>query len=161
MKTHLFLTAGVFIPALLSSVAFSQGATGPAQSAPESAVVAGLPAPDQIVYVPRLPTAVELTKVATAQGFAVEKIVQTAGQITVVYQISSGQTNTVAYQLLPASGAAAVAAAPSAPAVTVVYETPAPVYYYDPWPWSYPWYGPVGIRFGFGFRGGYYHPHRW
>lgn len=141
------------------------------------------PAPNQIVYTPRLPTAAELTSAASAQGLGVERIEQSATQMVAVYKMANGQTNTVAYQTLPPAGTSAPAmtvATPTAPApvytVTapppaVVYEQPAPrvVYYYDD-PFYAPrvWYPPVSVSLGFGFghvhgfgggfRGGF---HRW
>lgn len=136
------------------------------------------PAPDtvaapqasQVVYAPRLPTVAELTNVAGAQGLTIDKVVQTASQMTVVYHSANGQTNTVAYMLLPAAGTSTstVAVATTTPPPTVVYAAPAPapVYYYDPfyYPSYYagPWYPPVSVSLGFGwgwgygFRGGYH-----
>ena len=122
------------------------------------------PAPSQVVYAPRLPSAVELTNVAAAQGLSVDKIVQTAAQITVVYRSANGQTNTVAYQLLPTAGAPAATVVAAPPPPRVVYVQPAPRYYYDPFydPFYYsgyygsPWYGPVSLSLGlgWGFHGG-------
>jgi hypothetical protein len=132
-------------------------------------VTAPAPAPNQIVYTPRLPTAAELTSAASAQGLSVERIEQSANQIVAVYKTSSGQTNTVAYQTLPPAGVATpTTPAPNytvtAPPPTVVYEQPAPrVVYYDDDPFYYPriWYPPVSVRLGFGF--GHFHGgfHRW
>ena len=117
------------------------------------------PTANQFVYSPRLPSATELTQVASAQGLTIDKIVQSATQMTVVYRTANGQTNTVAYMLLPAAGAPETVVAAAAPATTtrVVYAepAPAPVYYYDPfyYPAYYsPWYGPVSVNLGFGFR---------
>jgi hypothetical protein len=169
MKNKLFsaflLTAG-----LLALGAQAQTA------APAADAVA--PAPSRIIYAPRLPSPVELTNVAAAQGIGVEKIDQTATQITVTYKLANGQLNTVAYQLLPTAAspgqstvAAGTVAVPASPAPAVVYTQAAPaVVYTQPYPYSYyyaadpyysPWgfYGPlaVGIGLGFGFHGGYYH----
>jgi len=182
MKTKLFsllvVTAG-----LLALGARAQVAT-PSSLAPAVDVVS-TPQANQIVYAPRLPSTTELTNVAAAQGLSIDKIVQTASQMTVVYRSANGQTNTVAYMLLPVAGsttanevpAAPVAAyngavvgtttqtviaAPS-PAPQVVYATPAPAYYYDPFYYpayySYPWYSPVSVSigWGFGYYGGHYH----
>jgi hypothetical protein len=130
----------------------------------------------QIVYSPKLPTAEELTNAATAQGYTVEKIVQTANQVIAFYRTANGQATTVAYQSLPPSGTAAPAAATTttaAPAVvvtsppptTVVYETAPRVVYYNDYPrYYYPrvWYPPVSLSFGFGYRshhGGFHHHH--
>ena len=129
------------------------------------------PAPDpmatpqasQVVYAPRLPSAGELTSVAAVQGLTIDKIVQTASQMTVVYRSANGQTNTVAYLLLPAAGTtpSTVAVATTTPPPTVVYaaQAPAPVYYYDPfyYPSYYagPWYPPVSVSLGFGWGWGY------
>ena len=143
-------------------------AAAPVATTPQTA-----PAPNQIIYAPRLPSASELTNVAAAQGLAVEQISQTANQVTVIYRDNAGQTNTVAYQLLPTagttSGTTATAVAVPSAAPTVVYESaPRVVYYesYDPfWP-SYPryYYPPVSLSFGFGYSrgwGGGYHHHHW
>ena len=160
MKTKLF-TIGVLA---LGFIALGVHAQTPAPAVDVSAA----PQASQVVYSPRLPSAAELTNVAAAQGLTIDKIIQTSSQMTVVYRSASGQTNTVAYMLLPAAGAGStVAVATTTPAPTVVYAQPtyvasAPVYYYDPfyYPAYYagPWYGPVsiGVGWGFGFRGGFH-----
>jgi hypothetical protein len=137
------------------------------------------PQPTQVVYSPRLPSAAELSNVAAAQGLTIDKIIQTATQMTLVYRTANGQTNTVAYMLLPAAGNAPASApatvstttvaAPTTPAPQVVYtpapaapqvvyySAPAPVYYspyYYPTYYASPWYTPVSVSLGFGF--GYY-----
>jgi hypothetical protein len=144
-----------------------------AQTVPTPAPVLDTPAapePSQVVYAPRLPSAVELTNVAAAQGLGVEKIVQTSSQITVVYRSASGQTNTVAYQLLPTASTPAAAVVAATPP-RVVYVQPAPRYYYDPFydpfyaPTYYgnPWLVPVSLNLGWswGYRGyhGGHHRH--
>jgi hypothetical protein len=124
------------------------------------------PAPNQIVYTPRLPSVAELSNAAAAQGLTVERIEQSATQIVATYKYSNGQTNIVSYQTLPpASGATATT---TTSASTVVYETSPRVVYYDSYdPFYYPyWYSPVSVRlgFGFGYRGGHgYHGggHHW
>ena len=131
------------------------------QTAPQAAT--------QTVYTPRLPSAAELTNAASAQGLTVDRIVQTESQMTVTYRSTNGQTNTVAYMMLPAAGAPAstvqattVVAAP-APATRVVYAEAAPIYYYDPfyYPAYYnPWYAPVSVSLGFGYRGGWHGGYR-
>jgi hypothetical protein len=119
----------------------------------------------QIVYMPQLPNAADLTNAAAAQGFTVERIVQTSNQVIAFYRTPSGQATTVAYQSLPPGG---TVAAPT-PAVvvtslprTVVYETAPRVVYYDHPDYYYPrvWYPPVSLSFGFGYRsfyGGNFH----
>jgi uncharacterized membrane protein YgcG len=119
-----------------------------------------MPAPNQIIYLPQLPSPASLVNVAAAQGLSVEQISQTSSQIIVVYKYGNGQTNTVCYQLLSTAGAAPVAAA-AAPVVVpaqtaVIYSTPAPAYYCDPYYYPWPWFGPVAVGLDFGFRGGYY-----
>ena len=178
MKTKLFplfvLAAGFIAVGARAQVATP---SSPAPAIDTQAV----PQANQVVYAPRLPSATELTNVAAAQGLSIDKIVQTVSQMTVVYRSANGQTNTVAYVLLPAAGNSSpsntvAVAAPSSPAPQVAYSpapssqvvyyaatpAPAPVYYYDPfyYPSAYygaPWYGPVsiGVGFGFGYRGGY------
>jgi hypothetical protein len=145
------------------AVVAARAQTVPTTPAPVLDSVAA-PAPSQVVYAPRLPSAVELTNVAAAQGLSVDRIVQTAGQITVVYRSANGQTNTVAYQLLPTAGAPAVTVVAATPPPRVVYVQPAPRYYYDPFYdpfynsgyYGSPWYGPVSLSLGVGwvFHGG-------
>jgi hypothetical protein len=120
-----------------------------------------MPTPNQVVYLPQLPSPAALVNVGAAQGLSVEQINQTSTQITVVYKYPNGQTNTICYALLQTAGVAPVPAG-AAPVVvpvqtTVVYERPAPAYYYDPFYYPWPWFAPVAIDLGFGFRGGYYH----
>jgi hypothetical protein len=125
-----------------------------------------MPAPDQIIYLPQLPTPASLVNVASAQGVSIEQISQTSSQIIVTYKYGNGQTNTVCYQLLSTAGAAPVAAAAApvvVPQTTVIYARPAPAYYYDyyddPFYAPWPWFGPVGIGFGFGFHEGFHGDH--
>lgn len=169
-----FVTVAILAGSLF---AVSAGAQTPAPvpvetpSSPAPVVSAPAAAPNQIIYSPRLPSAAELSSAAAAQGVAVERIEQTAAQITVTYKYANGQSNTVAYQLLPTSGTAAPAPATvvqTAPSPTVVY-APAPpprvIYYEEPvyYPrYYYPYYPPVSFGFGFGYRhfgGGYHHRH--
>ncbi len=180
MKTKLFSL--LVIPAGLLALGAQAQVAAPSSPAPAVDVVS-TPQANQIVYAPRLPSTTELTNVAAAQGLSIDKIIQTASQMTVVYRSANGQTNTVAYLLLPAAGSTAanevpapsavpsgavmgtttqtVIAAPS-PAPQVVYATPAPIYYYDPFYYpayySYPWYSPVSVSigWGFGYHGGYH-----
>jgi len=176
MKTKLF-------PAfVIAAGLFTCGASAQVASA-EVADTTAAPQPTQVVYSPRLPSATELSNVAAAQGLTIDKIIQTASQMTLVYRTASGQTNTVAYMLLPAAGSApgsaptslpatvstTTIAAPTSPAPQVVYVTapaapqvvyysaPAPVYYspyYYPASYYSPWYSPVSVSLGFGL--GYY-----
>lgn len=143
--------------------------------APAAATAANqsLPAPDQTVYAPRLPTVPELANAASAQGLSIVQIVQTSTQITAVYRSANGQTTTVAYQLLPgatASDTTTTAAtttvmAPSTTVVvpnqapTVIYETTPNVIYYDSYrsypSYYYPYYPPVSLSLGFGYYRGW------
>jgi len=86
----------------------------------------------------------------------VDRIDQSATQVTAIYRQANGQTVTITYLPLPDSETGAGAAAPGS---TVVYGSPAPAYYYPYgyypyayYPWG--WYPPiaVGFRFGFGHR---------
>jgi hypothetical protein len=158
MKTKLITTL-ILGAAFLAEGALAQTAPATPTSAPAVAVpTTPAPlAPSQIIYAPRLPSVAELTNAAAAQKITVQKIEQTTSQITVVYQYANGQTNTVAYQLLPAANAAAPAAVETAPPSSVVYAPPPRVVYYDSYgPDYYPtyWYPPVSFRLGFGFHGG-------
>ena len=161
MKTPKLIAGTILASALLSTAAFAQNTVSVAPANPASA-------PNEVVYVPQLPSAAELTKAAAAQGVTVVQINQTSSQITVVYKYSNGQVNTVSYQPLSAADASGVpmpTAAPAAgavavvPGTTVVYQTAAPGYYYDGYPYpyygyGYGWYPPVAVGFGFGFHGG-------
>lgn len=130
----------------------------------------------QIVYTPQLPSAAELTNAAAAQGFTVERIVQTSTQVIVSYRNANGQPVNVAYQSLPPTASAATAAPAvvvtspppaviTSPPPTVVYESAPRVIYYDYPRYYYPpvWYPPVSFSFGFGYhswRGGGHFRHR-
>jgi hypothetical protein len=169
MKTNSILTAIVLTTASAASIAFSQtGSSGastnpavPAAQAVPAAAMNPMPAPNQIIYLPQLPTAASLVNVAAAQGLSVEQISQTNTQIMVVYKYGNGQTNAICYQLLSTAGAVPTVASPAPVVVpaqtTVIYGTPAPAYYYDPFYYPWPWFGPVAVGLDFGFRGGYYH----
>ena len=179
MKTKLF-PVFVIAAGLIALGARAQVAT-PTMPVPAVDPTA-VPQASQVVYSPRLPSAGELTNVAAAQGLSIDRIVQTASQMTVVYRLASGQTNTVAYVLLPAAGtvpgtagvSVASVATPTSPAPQVVYSAPAPApqvvyysapapapeYYYDPfyYPGYYSsWYAPVALSVGFGFGYHGYH----
>lgn len=179
MKTSSFsiallLGSAVLLPGSALIAADAASTTPPAPPAPatpaapaaEVAPAAPLPAPNRVVYAPRLPSAKELTQAAAAQGLAINRIDQTSSEVTVVYQLPDGRTNTVAYRLLAGadSGVATAETAPPPPRRTVIY-TPAPpnvIYYeparrvYDPWYWDPYWDSPVSLNFGFGYvyRGG-------
>jgi hypothetical protein len=167
MKTNPFFAAVVLSTAFLATGAVAQTSDQTTPPAATATTVSSMPAPTAIIYIPQLPNPAELANAAAAQGLAIDRIVQTSAQIIVVYKYANGQTNTVAYQLLPVAGAAPAApAAPDAtanvvPAATanVVYASPAPAYYYDPyysmWPW--PWFAPVAfsVGIGYGYHGGY------
>jgi len=182
MKTNPFFTAVVLTTAFLAPGAVAQTCTPttpPAATAtvasptatvasPTATAPSPTPAPNAIIYLPQLPTPADLANAAAAQGLAIEKIVQTSAQIIVVYEYANGQTNTVAYQLLPAAGAAPTVPAATTTVVpgattTVVYAQPASAYYYyDPYyyPWSWPWFAPIslGIGVGYGYHGyGFHH----
>ena len=159
MKTNPIFTAAVLATALFATGAVAQtNNQTPVPAAP--AAPAMVPTPNEIIYIPRLPDPAELTNAAAAQGITIERIAQTSAQVTVVYRYADGQIHTVAYQLLPAAGSApavastVVNAVPAAP-TTVVYAAPTPAYYYyDPFYYPWPWYGPVSFNVGFGY--GYY-----
>jgi hypothetical protein len=169
MKTNPILTAIVLTTTLFTKAAIAQAAS-PATSeppvapaAPEAApaiVVNPTPTPSQIIYLPQLPSATALANAAASQGIGVEQINQTSTQITVVYKYSNGQTNAICYQLLSAAAAAPVPAGattvPVPAQATVIYERPAPVYYYDPFYYPWPYFAPFSVSLGFGFHGGYY-----
>jgi hypothetical protein len=166
MKTRFALTV------VCSSLVFALGSRGQSgnsvaasPSAPQPSIVAPTVAsptavtPNQIVYAQRLPGITELTNAAAAQGITIDKIEQTSTQITAVYRYANGQTNIVAYLLLPTAGTAAIPVpAPSTPPPAVVYDTAPRVVYYDesygygPAYYPYYWYPPVAFRVGLGFN---------
>jgi hypothetical protein len=166
MKTTKFAAAAALAAALLSAGVFAQSVT-------QAPVPAAAPVPNEVIYLPQLPTAADLIAATGAgHGVTIQKIDQTSTQITVVYRFDSGQTNTVCYNLIAAAGsgttaAAAVAAvpAPATPAPNVSYGPGGPYYYsYAPVDGYYPaygyypaWYPPVvlGLGFDWGFRGGW------
>ncbi len=166
MKTNVMFTAAVFATAFFATGAAAQ-TTAPtvSQTPPPIAAVSPaspMPTPNSIIYIPRLPTPVELSNVAAAQGLSIEKMEQTVDHITVVYRYADGQINTVAYQLLPTAGAGTPAPAATTTVVpaattTVVYPVPS-YYYYDPfyYPWAWPWFGPVSFHVGVGYSYGHF-----
>jgi len=172
MKTNSIIATVAFTTTLLAGGAFAQSteqAAAPAAPAPVAVAPASpMPAPNSVIYIPRLPTPAELSSAATAQGLAIAKMEVTGDHVTVVYQSGNGQTNTVSYQLLSSAGMApapaATAAAPTAvvPATTtVIYDRPG--YYYDPfyYGWGWPWYGPVAVSLGFNYHYGHFYGGHW
>lgn len=164
------VTYGVRAQDTVISNAGTAAIAQPTPMAPAPAAAAApAPAPNQVIYLPRLPSAAELTNTAAAQGLAIEQISETGAQVVVVYKYGNGQTNTVAYQLLPTSTAPVATTTTTvvtpAPAPTVVYQTAPSVVYYETYrPYYYPRYyaPPVSLHLGFGyshFHGG--GRHRW
>lgn len=158
MKTKL-------IPVLI----LAAGLLGTALAAgPESAAspAAPAPAPDRTIFAPRLPSPAELTEIAAAQGQTIERIEQSASQVTVVTKAADGRVTTVAYQLLSTAGnaPARVAPAPRATVTNVVVQDDEPdvvyvpryrYYSYDP-VWDYWPPLALGIGLGWTFHGGYH-----
>ena len=163
MKTNSILLAIVLTAALATSAAIAQSngvvSTGNPAAPQAAPAVNAMPAPDQIIYLPQLPSAGSLANAAVAQGISVEQINQLSNQITVVYKYSNGQTHTICYQLLSSAGVTPAIAGPgvaAAPAqTTVIYQRPVG-YYYDPYYYGWPWFAPVSVSLGFGFHGGYH-----
>ena len=104
MKTNKFAIAAI-VAAALGTAALAQAPAAPAATP-------GVAAPNEIVYVPQLPSAAELTKAAAAQGVTITQIDQTSTQITVTYKYTNGYVNTVSYQPLSAADPS-VAVAPA------------------------------------------------
>jgi len=189
-----FVVAAALVATGARAVAADTVALSPTEAAspaqPAVAPALALPTPNQIVYVPRLPTAQEITNAAAAQNIAIDQIQQTSTQVIAVYRYGAGQTNVVSYQVLPTATAGVPVTTTQAPTVvyqqqpttTVVYQSaPRVVYYSDPvyYPNYYWWPGPVSVSLGLGYgwgghwgggyRGGYhggYHGgghggHRW
>ena len=155
MMTRQFTLAAILIGAVACTGATAQTASGGQD-----------PAPNELIYVPAIPTAAELSQTAVAQGQTIASIRQVNGEEIVTYRLSDNRVNIVAYLPLSAAGSAAPAASgaatlvptPStaAPAVgpAVVYESPSPDYSYD-YPDYYPWGWYSGPYFGFGYGYGY------
>jgi hypothetical protein len=154
----------IFAAGLLGTALAAESETAASPAAPA-------PAPDRTIFAPRLPSPAELTDIAAAQGQSIERIEQTASQVTVTTKTADGRTTTVLYQLLSTAGnaPARVAAAPRASVTNVVVvqdDDPEVVYVpryryysYDP-AWDY--WPPLGLGIGLGwtFHGGYYgHSH--
>ena len=167
MRTNSIITAVATATTLFTTGMLAQTEV-PAPSAPLAAIgspASPMPAPNSVIYIPRLPTPAELANAAAAQSLAINKMEVTGNQITVVYKYANGQINTVAYQLLPAAGSApAMATAPAtvvaAPPTTVVYTSGPRDYYYEPYYYGYPWAWPVAFDIGLGYTfhyGGYGH----
>jgi hypothetical protein len=167
MKTNPFFAAVVLSTAFLASGAVAQTSDQTPPPAATATVASPTPAPNTIIYIPQLPNPTELANAAAAQGLVIEKIVQTSAQIIVVYKYANGQTNTVAYQLLPVAGTAPATTTTVVPATattivpattaTIVYASPSPAYYYDPYPYysPWPWFAPVAFSVGIGYHGGW------
>jgi uncharacterized membrane protein YgcG len=175
MKPNI-ITALVLAAASVASYARAETtdatpAASPSTPPPAVSTAAGeVRTSNQIVYVPQLPSAQELTNAAYAQGVAIDKIADNGSQISVTYKLTNGQINSVTYQMLPAAqaGASQTVVIPTSPAPAVVYQPqPAPrVVYYYPESSYYPdyayypdryWYSPISLSlgFGYGYYGGY------
>jgi len=156
------ITTAILATGLIAAVSFADS-TSPAPA----------PAPTEIDYVNQLPNPNDLVNTGVPEGAKVSKIIQTGSDITVSYSYSNGQICAVTYRLLPTAGSSAPAPAvtassmptPSTPAPAVVYadaspsypvvyEQPAPVYYYPAYGCYYPWF-PLSVHLGFGFRDGW------
>jgi len=171
MRTYPIIAAVVLTTVSCTAGALAENTESAASAAATPAAVAPattIPAPNQTIYLPRLPAPAELMSAAAAQGLTVERIDQTSTQITVVYKYSNGQVNVVCYQLLAsATSQTAPVATTAAPATTttttIVYTEPARrVYYtydpyYDPWYWVAPVC--VGLSFDYAFHGGHWGGH--
>jgi hypothetical protein len=176
MKTHRPLAVLVLGSAVLLTALRAQMPTTPPPPVPAElaapAPTLNDPAqplrPTQLVYAPRLPTVQELSDVAKARGYTVERIEQSAAQVVVAYRLPDGRSSVIGYVLLANTGAAAAPVV--SPAPVVVYEpSPRVVYYssyYDPWYYYPPVTLGLGFGIGHGFYGGYHggchgHGGRW
>jgi hypothetical protein len=172
MKKTQFIATAALAAMGLGTAAFAQSSVQAQTPARQAAPVAVAPAPNEVIYLPQLPSAGDLAASASgSQGVTIQRIDQTSSDITVVYRFSNGQTNTVAYRLIAQADSSAVPApagysavpAPTTAAPAVVYAAAAPYYpapyYYDyaPYGFFWPgWYPPISIGLGFGFRGGFH-----
>ncbi len=171
MQTKLlpvFLAAALMTCGLRAEDTTTASTTTPPPAPPTSApaaapvVVQNAPAPNQIIYSPRLPTAAELTNVAAAQGLAVQQISETSTQVTAIYKNNAtGQITTIAYQLLPNGTPAATSTVVVPTAAPVIYQPATRVIYYDTYDrgydpyWPSYYYPPVSLSFGFGYYHGW------
>ena len=161
MNSKKLILTGAFVLTVLGASCFAQSSDN------TSATLV----PNQTIYVPRIPSPLELTKVATAQGSSVNQIVQSADSITIQYKLANGQMNVVAYRSIASiegmTDSQTQVATPTVPAPayvqapverTVIY-TEAPDYYARPYyygdPYYYgPWFAPIRLSFGFGWHHG-------
>ena len=161
MKTKL-IPVLIFAAGLLGTALAAESETTASPATPA-------PAPDRTVFAPRLPSPAELTAIAAAQGQSIERIEQTASQVTITTKTPDGRTTTVLYQLLSTAGnaPARVATAPRATVTSVVVQEEPEVVYapryryyssYDP-VWDYWPPLALGIGLGWSFHGGYGHGH--
>jgi hypothetical protein len=166
---HLFfamkkiITSALLAAGLTAAVCFADS-TGPAQ------------VPNEIDYVKQLPSPNDLVNANVPAGATVSAITTTSSDVTVTYTYSNGQTSMVSYHLLPAAGSnvaaenagvvtsstptpSTPAPAPvyyaTSPAYTVVYDQPAPVYYYPAYGYGYYPYWPVSVNVGWGWGHGW------
>ncbi len=164
MKTKL-IPVLIFAAGLLGTALAAESETAASPAAP------ALP-PDRTIFAPRLPSPAELTDIAAAQGQSIERIEQTASQVTITTKAPDGRTTTVLYQLLStAANAPAARTATTAPRATVtrvVVQDDEPEVVYVPRSRYYSYYDPVwdywpplalGIGLGWSFHGGYGHDH--
>jgi hypothetical protein len=176
MKTHRPLAVLVLGSAVLLTTLRAQMPTTPPPPVPAELAAAPVGStdpsqplrPTQLVYAPRLPTVQELSAVAKARGYTIERIEQSAVQVVVAYRLPDGRNSVVGYALLANAGAAAEPVV--APAPVVVYEpSPRVVYYssyypsyYDPWYYYPPVTLSLGFGIGHGYHGGWHgHGGRW
>lgn len=130
---------------------------------PAPAVSSPSPAPTRIIYVPRLPSANELSAAAAAQNMPIVRIEISSTEVTAVYQAAGAPATAVAYRLLQPATTEAPPTVVYRPApAAVYYEDYGPAYYYGyPGYYVFPHVRPgVSLRFGFGghhYRGGHGH----
>src|SRR4051812_19327768 len=95
------IVTALFASTLVSAGVFAQApqtnapVVTPSTQAPAVAPTANPATANQLVYVPRLPTAQELTNAAAAQGRTIERIEQNNAQITLITRDANGQLNSV------------------------------------------------------------------
>jgi hypothetical protein len=109
MKANRLLYAVV-----LASTLFAFGAAAQTNQPAPTTAAPGAPAlvPDQVIYQAQLPDPSALAKTVAAHGIAIERIIQTSNQVTLVYRTADQRVHMVVYQLLPGAIASNTPAAP-------------------------------------------------
>jgi hypothetical protein len=180
MRTHKFIIAATLAAVLIAgSGALAQStSSAPAPASNEIVNYVGqLPTPSELSRTPA-PAGARIAKISQSSGEIAVTYVYENGQTRVMTYRLLSTANGQAPAGMPSATTMTSPASDPAPATppaaaTIVQPSspPPPVYYYDAppavvyqsapavyygAPYYYPWYPPVSLSLGFGFRGGYY-----